>query len=73
MDVRSTVEQLTAREQPDRHEPLVYSRNVPKKEDLDRRHIPLPCYETNADEYTKSSHEPIVPAPEPPTPELKQH
>jgi len=62
-----TVEQMTAREQPDRHEPLVYSRNVPR-EDLDRRRIPLPCYETNAYEYIKSSYEPV-----PATPLSKPH
>lgn len=65
-----TVAQLTARSQPDRHEPLIYSRNVPR-EDLDRRRIPLPCYETNADEYIRSSFEPIAPPPEPPKPVLK--
>lgn len=59
-----TVEQLTARNQPDRHEPLIYSRNVPR-EDLDRRITPLPCYETSAYEYIKSSVEPISPPPKP--------
>jgi hypothetical protein len=54
-----------------RHEPLVYSRNVPR-EDLDRRRIPLPCYETNADEYIRSSVEPVGPLPEPTTPFLKE-
>ncbi len=66
-----TVAQLTKRSQPDRHEPLVYARNVPR-EDLDRRHIPLPCYETNADEYSKSSLEPVAPPPELPPPVLKE-
>jgi hypothetical protein len=65
-----TVPQLTARSLPTRHEPLIYSRNAPR-EDLDRRHIPLPCYETNADAYIKSSFEPIAPPPEPPEPALK--
>jgi hypothetical protein len=65
-----TVAQLTARSQPDRHEPLIYSRNVPR-EDLDDRHIPLPCYETNADEYIKSSFEPVPPPPNPHGPVLK--
>jgi hypothetical protein len=60
-----TVAQLTTRNLPNRHEPLIYSRNVPRV-DLDRRHIPLPCYETNADEYIKSSFEPIAPPPNPP-------
>jgi hypothetical protein len=53
-----TIAQLTARSQPDRHEPLIYSRNVPR-EDLDRRRAPLPCYETTANEYIKSSFEPV--------------
>jgi len=70
-DCDETVEQLTARSQPERHEPLIYSRNVPR-EDLDRRRIPLPCYETNADDYIKSSLEPIGPPPEPPEPVLKE-
>ena len=54
-----TVAQLTARSLPNRHERLIYSRNVPR-EDLDRRRIPLPCYETSANEYIKSSFEPVV-------------
>lgn len=66
-----TVSQLTWRSDPDRHEPLVYSRNVPR-EDLDRRRIPLPCYETNADDYIKASFEPIAPPPKPPEPVLKE-
>jgi hypothetical protein len=70
-DCDETIAQLTARSQPDRHEPLVYSRNVPR-EDLDRRHIPLPCYETNADEYIKASFEPVAPPPKPPEPVLKE-
>jgi hypothetical protein len=65
-----TVAQLTARSLPDRHEPLIYSRNAPR-EDLDRRRIPLPCYETNADGYIKSSFEPLAPPPGPPEPVLK--
>jgi hypothetical protein len=69
-DCDQTVADLTARSLPDRHEPLIYSRNVPR-EDLDRRHIPLPCYEMNAAEYIKSSFEPIAPPPEPPKPVLK--
>jgi len=59
-DCDETVAQLTARSLPDRHEPMIYSRNVPR-EDLDVRHIPLPCYETKADDYIKSSLEPIPP------------
>ena len=66
-----TVSDLTARELPARHEPLVYAPHVPR-EDLDRRHIPLPCYETNADEYTKASLQPIGPETEPPAPILKE-
>ena len=69
-DCDETVAQLTARSLPNRHEPLIYSPNVPR-EDLDRRHIPLPCYETNADEYIKSSFEPIAPPTKPPEPVLK--
>jgi len=69
-DCDETVAQLTARSLPNRHEPLIYTRNVPR-EDLDRRHIPLPCYQTNADDYIKSSFEPIAPPPKPPEPALK--
>jgi hypothetical protein len=67
-----TVAQLTGRSLPNRHEPLVYSRNVPNKEYLDRRRSPLPCYETNAEEYIKSSFEPIPPPPKPPQPVLQE-
>jgi hypothetical protein len=63
-DCDETVAQLTTRSLPDRHEPMIYSRNVPR-EDLDLRRIPLPCYETRADDYIKSSLEPI---PAPPAP-----
>lgn len=69
-DCDQTVAQLTARSLPDRHEPLIYSRNVPR-EDLDDRHIPLPCYETNADAYIRSSFEPVAPPPKPHGPVLK--
>jgi hypothetical protein len=65
-----TVAQLTARSLPTRHEPLIYSRNVPR-EDLDRRRIPLTCYQTSADEYIKSSLEPVAPPSQPPAPALK--
>lgn len=65
-----TVSKLTARSLPDRHEPLIYSRNVPR-EDLDRRHIPLPCYHTSADDYIRATFEPIGPPPEVPEPNLK--
>jgi hypothetical protein len=57
-----TVAQLTARSMPDRHEPLIYSSNVPR-EDLELKHIPLPCYEARADDYIKSSLEPVPPPP----------
>jgi hypothetical protein len=66
-----TVSQLTARSDPDRHEPLIYSRNVPN-EDLDRRRIPLACYQTTAKEYIKASFEPVGPPPKPPEPVLKE-
>ena len=66
-DCDQTLEQLTARSLPDRHEPLIYSRNVPKedKKDLERKPIPLLCYETNADDYIKASLEPIAPPAQP--------
>lgn len=70
-DCDETVEQLTARSGPERHEPLIYSRNAPRQ-DLDRRRIPLRCYETSADDYIKSSIEPISPPPKPPAPVLKE-
>lgn len=70
-DCDETVAQLTARSSPKRREALLYSKNVPR-EDLDRRNIPLPCYETNADEYIRSSVEPIAPPPEPTTPSLRE-
>jgi hypothetical protein len=54
-----TIAQLTARSLPKRREPLIYAQNVPR-EDLDRRRIPLPCYQTTADNYIKSSFEPIA-------------
>lgn len=70
-DCDQTVEQLTARSDSDRHEPLIYSRNVPKgdKSDLTSKRSPLICYETSADDYIKASLEPIAP-PEPPQPVL---
>jgi hypothetical protein len=70
-DCDETVAELTARSLPKRYEPLVYARNAPR-DDLDRRQIPLPCYQTNADEYIKASFEPIAPPPEPPRPSLKR-
>ncbi|HZD94137.1 MAG TPA: hypothetical protein VE133_07780, partial [Candidatus Sulfotelmatobacter sp.] len=72
LDCDQTLDQLTARSLPARHEPLIYSRNVPRK-DLDRKRTPLRCYETNADDYIKSSFEPIPqPAPVLPAPVLKE-
>jgi hypothetical protein len=62
-DCDQTVEQLTTRSMPARHEPMIYSRNAPRQ-DLDLRQIPLPCYETRADDYIKSSLEPMPPPPE---------
>jgi hypothetical protein len=64
-DCDQTVAELTSRSMPDRHEPLIYSRNVPRV-DLDRRRIPLPCYEAKADDYIKSSLAPIPQPPKPP-------
>ena len=62
-DCDETVAQLTTRSLPDRHEPMTYSRNAPR-DDLDLRRIALPCYETKADDYIKSSLEPLPPLPE---------
>ena len=63
-DCDQTVEQLTARNLPDRHEPLIYARNFPRK-DLDHKRIFLRCYETNADDYIKATLEPVGPPPRP--------
>jgi hypothetical protein len=41
-------------------------------EDLDRRRIPLACYQTTAKEYIKASFEPVGPPPKPPEPVLKE-
>jgi hypothetical protein len=65
-----TVADLTARDLTTRHEPLIYASHVPE-EDLDRRRIPLPCYETSADEYMKATLDPLAPPPAPPDPALK--
>ena len=59
-DCDETVAQLTTRSLPDRHEPMIYARNAPR-DDLDLRRIPLPCYETKADDYIKASSEPLPP------------
>jgi hypothetical protein len=69
-DCDQTIAQLTARSRPNRHEPLIYSRNVPR-EDLDRKRTPLPCYETSAYEYIKSSFEPVAPPRNPHGPVLE--
>ena len=56
-----TLAQLQTRESNDHGQiDLKYSPNAPKR-DLDRRRIPLPCYETTADDYAKSAVEPIPP------------
>lgn len=69
-DCDETVADLTRRSLPDRHVPMMYSRNAPR-EDLDLRRIPLPCYETKADDYIKSSLEPLTPLPDPRLPVIK--
>ena len=69
-DCDETVAQLTARSLPRRRVRLIYAPNVPK-ENLDRRRIPLPCYQTNADDYIKSRLEPVEQAPKLPDPALK--
>jgi hypothetical protein len=57
-DCDDTVAQLQERIVPGHDKPLIYARNVPRV-DLDRRRIPVPCYEAKADDYVKSSFEPI--------------
>ena len=69
-DCDQTVVELTARSLPRRRVRVIYAPNVPK-ENLDRRRIPLPCYQTNADEYIKSTMEPVSPPAERPEPALK--
>lgn len=71
-DCDETVADLTARAFTDRHAPMIYARNVPR-EDLALRRIPLPCYETKADDYIKSSLEPLAPLPDPQKAVLKAH
>jgi hypothetical protein len=39
--------------------------------DLERRRTPLPCYQTTADDYSRTEREPI-PAPPPPVPTLSR-
>ena len=70
-DCDQTIAQLTEREQPKRHEPLIYSRNVPKENMEIRKVSPLACYETSADQYVKATLEPIAP-PKPPEPVLEK-
>jgi hypothetical protein len=70
-DCDQTITQLTERELPKRHEPLTYSRNVPKEYLEIRKRSPLACYETSADQYVKASVEPIAPPAPPPEPVLK--
>jgi hypothetical protein len=65
-DCDQTVAQLTERDQPKRHEPLIYSRNVPKDDLEIRKRSPLACYETSADDYIRASFEPIAPPPDAP-------
>lgn len=70
-DCDETVAQLTTRSWPNRHhEPLIYARDVPRV-DLDRRRIPLPCYETTADDYSKADRVPVAPPPPSEPPVLK--
>jgi len=44
LDCDQTIEQLTARELPKRHEPLIYARNVPRPDLEIRKVSPLACY-----------------------------
>jgi hypothetical protein len=70
-DCDETVAQLMLRSLPDLHyEPLVYARHAPRL-DLDRRRIPLPCYQTSTDDYKRSSLEPMAPPQPPEEPVLK--
>src|SRR5215510_1767609 len=62
-DCDETFAQLTTRSLPARHEPMIFSRNVPREDLNPSRRIPLPCYETKADDYIKSSLEPLPPPP----------
>lgn len=71
-DCDETLAQLTARDLPDHHyEPLVYARDAPRM-DLDRRRIPLPCYQTTTDDYKKCVREPMAPPETPEMPVLKE-
>jgi hypothetical protein len=47
-----------------------YAADSPTR-DLERRRTPLPCYQTTADEYTKTERDPIPP-PAPPIPTLSR-
>lgn len=59
-----TVAHLTSRDWPDRGTvELKYSKGADTR-DLAGRRIPLPCYQTSADDYTKSEKEPSEVEPE---------
>jgi len=60
-----TVAQLTKREWPDHG--TIHLGYTPGTDvaDLEGRRIPLPCYETSADDYTRSWREPVSPPPPP--------
>ncbi len=69
-DCDETLARLTARDWPDHpYEPLIYAPDAPRV-DLDRRRIPLPCYQTNSDDYKKSVRQPM-PSEPPADPVLK--
>ncbi len=64
-----TLADLTLRQGPEPgHIKLKYSHDAPNRQ-LDRRRIPLPCFETTADDYTRVTSEP-VPGPPPALPAL---
>jgi hypothetical protein len=55
-----TLRQMTSDDQDGKEYPLHYSEDSPKV-DLERRRMPLPCYLTSADDYTKSIYRPLGP------------
>jgi hypothetical protein len=55
-----TLRQLMADERDHEQRALLYSEDSPKV-DLDRRRMPLPCYLTSADDYTKAIYRPVGP------------
>jgi hypothetical protein len=70
-DCDETLAHLTARDWPDHpYEPLIYAPYAPRV-DLDRRRIPLPCYQTDTDDYKRASRQPITPPEQPADPVLK--